>query len=176
MKPRLVVLSDLWGKEKSNWLESYIKNLKSTFEIQYYDCCDLAGIDISDYQEDILHKQFVNGGIDRAVDQLLKIETYKINILSFSIGGTIAWKAGLKGLDINYLFTISSTRLRKETETPLGVIHLYFAENDLYKPSEEWFEKMHLKAKIFKNTNHEMYKDQNIANKICFEIIKELNE
>ena len=49
MKPKLIILSDLWGKEKSNWVSDYVELLKNKFEIQYYDCCDLGGIDKTDY-------------------------------------------------------------------------------------------------------------------------------
>jgi len=55
-------------------LEFYLKNLKPLFHIQYYDSCDLAGIDKSDDQESIIHQQFINRVIDRAVKQLLKNE------------------------------------------------------------------------------------------------------
>jgi hypothetical protein len=33
MKPRLIILSDLWGKEKSDWVSNYVALLKDMFEI-----------------------------------------------------------------------------------------------------------------------------------------------
>ncbi len=176
MKARLIILSDLWGKEKSDWLEFYLKKLNSTFQIRFYNSCELAGIDKSDFREHKIHEQFVNGGIDKAVEQLIQKEKGKMNVLSFSVGGIIAWKAGLKGLDIGHLFAISSTRLRNETNKPKCNMHLYFGENDLYMPKDDWFEKMNLKVKIIEKGEHEMYADYNVVNIICCELIKEINE
>ena len=74
MNPKLVILSDLWGEKKSDWTKQYIKLLSDSFEVFYYDSCQLAEIDTTDYTEENLHKQFVDGGIDKAVENLLKLE------------------------------------------------------------------------------------------------------
>jgi hypothetical protein len=51
MKPRLIILSDLWGKEKSEWVKGYIEILESEFDIKFYDCCELGEVDKGDYSE-----------------------------------------------------------------------------------------------------------------------------
>ncbi|MEM0575920.1 alpha/beta hydrolase [Flavobacterium polysaccharolyticum] len=150
MKPRLIILSDLWGKEKSDWVSDYVEQLKDKFEIQFYDCCELGAIDSTNYTEESLHIQFVNGGIEKVIENLLEAEKNQIDILAFSVGGTIAWKAALKGLDIRNLFAVSSTRLRFEEDIPNGVIKLYYGENDINKPSNNWFEKHSINFEIIK--------------------------
>lgn len=45
MKPRLLLLSDLWGKENSLWISNYLAILEEYYECVFYDCCELAGID-----------------------------------------------------------------------------------------------------------------------------------
>ena len=172
MKPRLIILSDLWGKEKSDWVSGYLELLKDKFEIQYYDCCELGAIEKTNYTEENLHSQFVNGGIENAVDNLLKSEKNEIDVLAFSIGGTIAWKAALKGLQIRRLFAVSSTRLRYENEIPNGAIKLYYGENDSNTPSENWFEKQALDFEIIKNKEHNFYIEKYFATSICKEILK----
>ncbi|MBG6132629.1 hypothetical protein IWQ47_003854 [Aquimarina sp. EL_43] len=83
MKPKLIILSDLWGKKKSDWVAYYIKELQDHFVLQYYDCCELGALDTSTYTEENLHKQFTNRGIDRAVQNLLTLEKGKIHILDW---------------------------------------------------------------------------------------------
>ncbi|MBW4361937.1 alpha/beta hydrolase [Flavobacterium taihuense] len=175
MKPRLIILSDLWGKEKSDWVSVYVELLKDKFEIQYYDCCKLGEIDKTDYTEDSLHSQFVNGGIEKAVENLLKAEKNEIDVLAFSIGGTIAWKAALKGLNVRSLFAVSSTRLRYEGETPNGSIKGYYGENDTNKPNNDWFEKHSIDFEIIKNQEHDFYTEIDCATFICNEILKKIH-
>jgi hypothetical protein len=172
MKPRLIILSDLWGKEKSDWTLYYIELLKDIFEIQYYDCCELGAIDKTNYTEENLHSQFVNGGIEKGVENLFKAEKNQVDILAFSVGGTIAWKAALEGLNVQNLFAVSSTRLRYKNEIPNGGIKLYFGENDSNKPSENWFEKHSINFEIIKNKEHDFYIGKEFATLICSEILK----
>jgi pimeloyl-ACP methyl ester carboxylesterase len=172
MKPRLIILSDLWGKEKSGWVSAYIELLKDKFEIQYYDCCELGAIDKINYTEENLHSQFVNGGIEKAVEHLLKTEKNQIDVLAFSIGGTIAWKAALQGLNIRCLFAVSATRLRYENGIPNGAIKLYYGENDSNAPSENWFQKHSIDFKIIKKKEHDFYTEKDFATSICKEVLK----
>jgi pimeloyl-ACP methyl ester carboxylesterase len=172
MKPRLLILSDLWGKEKSDWVLDYVELLKNKFEIQYYDCCELGEIDKADYTEENIHNQFVSGGIEKAVEHLVKTEKNEIDVLAFSMGGTIAWKAALKGLNVRNLFAVSSTRLRYEDKLPNGNIKLYFGENDNNKPDNNWFKKHSIDFKIIKKKEHDFYTEKDFAISICTEILK----
>ena len=71
---KLVILSDLWGKKKSDWVNNYIAILKDFFDIDFYDCCDLGKIDKAEMIEENLHQQFVNNGIETAVETLIQKE------------------------------------------------------------------------------------------------------
>lgn len=173
-KPRLLLLSDLWGNDKSDWICFYTAILEEHFELKYYDCCELGSIDKTLYSEEALHNQFINGGIEKAVIQLLHEETATINILGFSIGGLIGWKAGNSGLKIEKLFALSSTRLRYEIQKPATTIKLFYGENDNYKPDSDWFEKFDLKENFFQNENHEFYQKKENALIICDKIIESL--
>jgi pimeloyl-ACP methyl ester carboxylesterase len=172
VKPILFILSDLWGKEKSDWISTYTELLEIKFDIQYFDCCELGEIDKNHYTEENLHNQFLNEGIEKAVDNLLKFEKSKIDVLAFSIGGTIAWKAALKGLNIGSLFAVSSTRLRYENEIPTCKLKLYYGETDSNKPSEDWFEKLSIDFEIIKYKEHSFYKEITFIQLLCSEILK----
>jgi len=172
MNKRLIILSDLWGREKSDWLINYTEVLKAHFDITYYDCCELGGINKSDYNEKSLHQQFVNGGIERAVQKLTALEQHTISILAFSIGGTIAWKFGINNTKIDTLTCISSTRLRHETIQSKAKIKLFYGENDIYRPQEEWLNNMRLDYEIIGNKDHLLYRDIEFAQRVSQEIIE----
>lgn len=172
-KPRIILLSDMWGNIKSSWISNYITILEKHYDVKYYDSCDLGGIDKSDSSEKELHYQFVNGGVEKAVESLLQKEKGSVSILGFSMGGFIGWKASLSGLKSQNLFAISSTRLRYETLKPSGKINLFYGENDMSKPNIDWFNALELKENIYKSEKHEMYKKEKIATDICKLIIHE---
>jgi len=170
VKPKLLILSDLFGGQHPEWINYYRNTLRSKFEIQYYDVLELANIDASNLTETDIHKQFLNGGIDKAVETLLKLETDKVTVLGFSIGGTIAWKSSLQGLKTTHLFAVSSTRLRYETEVPNCEIKVYFGENDPNKPIEKWFTDLKITNFILQRQNHDFYKKAENAFLISKEI------
>ncbi len=166
-KPSLLLLSDLWGREKSEWIPYYTMRLEKYFDIKYYDSCELGNIDPTGCSKEKIHQQFVNGGIEKAVKSIVQKETEATNILGFSIGGYIAWKACFSGLRAKNIFAISSTRLRRETEKPPGMIELFFGENDAFKPTSCWFEKMGIRENLYENQEHEFYRTEEIAEIIC---------
>lgn len=172
--PILIILSDLWAKDQSDWISHYIKNLQSNFEITYYDCCELGKLDKTDSTEQSLHEQFVDGGIERAVNNLILTEKQKVNILAFSIGGTIAWKACLLGLKAQNIFAVSSTRLRLEIDKPLVNIELYYGEKDQFQPGIHWFEKMNIERQILPNEDHNFYQKSAFSEKLSQRIIDKL--
>jgi hypothetical protein len=169
VKPRLLLLSDLFGGNPE-WTKCYAEILNSKFDVQYYDVLKLANINSSNDEADI-HNQFLNGGMDRAVERLLQLETKRVTVLGFSIGGTIAWKAALKGLTTDCLFAVSSTRLRYENELPECSIKLYFGEKDLNKPNLEWFLNLNVSYKSFDDQKHQLYLENNNAQLICDDIM-----
>ena len=173
MKKRLIILSDLWGFEEAVWMHSYQKILNPHFEIEYFDSRMLVDLDLSDNSEGLIHARFVNGGIDRGVYKLGLQEKETIIVLAFSVGGVIAWKAGLKGLNISTLYAISSTRLRYEKEKPDCKCILYFGANDRYKPDVEWFRDLELDLNLIPDQEHELYQDEEFAKNLCRKIIEE---
>ncbi len=158
MKQKIIILSDLWGKGKSDWVNNYVELLRPTFDVVLYDSCVLGEIDLTNYSKKSIHEQFVHGGVDIAVANLLEKEKGEITVLAFSIGGTVAWKAGLKGLKIVNFFAVSSTRLRYEEVKPNCAIHLYFGALDNYHPALDWFKKLSItEFTILKNEWHNLY-------------------
>ena len=152
---RFILLSDLRGKDKAEWVTHYMEPLTTHFDIEFYDCCNLGNIDKTLSTEESLHQQFINGGIQLAARKLIEKEKGTINVLGFSIGGTIAWKAGIEGLKINYLAAISSTRLRFEERVPAATVELYYGEYDSFKPGDDWLSKHGLEKNIYPKEGHE---------------------
>ncbi|KAF2079589.1 dienelactone hydrolase family protein [Flavobacterium sharifuzzamanii] len=164
-KTRLLLLSDLFGGNPE-WIQNYIEILEIKFDVQYYDILKLAQIDSSRDEKEI-HNQFLNGGIEKAVNNLLNFEKEKVAILGFSIGGTIAWKASLRGLQITQLVAVSSIRLRFETEIPSCKVKLYYGEKDLNKPNMQWFLDLKISNEIIENQDHILYQEKDYAFLIC---------
>jgi esterase/lipase len=167
MRSKLIILTDLWGNINSNWIKVYAENLKDKFEVKIYSCCEIAEIDSFEKTEKEIHSEFIKSGIEKAVENLLKLEKEEINILAFSVGGIIAWKSEIKGLKIRNLKAISSTRLRNEINKPNCNLKLYFGENDDYKPKKEWFENLNVNYEIVKNAEHKVYENLDFAKKVC---------
>lgn len=172
----LLILSDLWGTHHLDWLDKYTRPLSKYFEIKYYDCRLLGNIPLNVLEEKSLHNHFINGGITIAVENLLQLENKCDFILGFSIGGTIAWKACLKGLKTNYFFAVSSTRLRLETHKPLTEIKLFYGANDKHIPNEQWFNNMNIPNHIYPDQTHNFYRIDEIAHMVCTELIQCIND
>lgn len=150
----------MWGTQQKEWTSIYMDALSHRYNITCYDCHELGGVDMSTSDQEIIHKQFVDFGIENAVQRLCSIETMPTTYIGLSVGGVIAWKAGLAELPIQHIFAISSTRLRTETVKPTCPINLYYGENDPYKPSLDWLSQMGCEYEIVKDRGHDLYKDE----------------
>ena len=168
MKQQLLILSDLWGAKKATYLSQYITPLQSKYDIHFLDCCQLGQVDTTNYMQENLHQQFINGGINLAVKNLLKNDQKEVDILAFSIGGTIAWKANLAGLKVRNFYAVSATRLRYETEKPNSQIKLFYGDLDAYRPAKKWFDGLAITDyHIFEEEGHDIYQMPKSIQQIC---------
>lgn len=174
MAPRLVVLSDMWGSRKGLWIASYLSYLQQYFDIVYYDSQELAGLDLAVKTRENLCEALEEGGYDSAVAQLLAREKGPSHYLTFCAGGTIAWKAGLKGLPMKSLYAISPLCLEKEKEKPNCPVKLVFGELQLERPSEDWSKKMGVSLEVVPQFGKELYSDEKIISKVCLELLNAL--
>jgi len=175
MAERLVVLSDMWGAKKGLWITSYLGYLQQHFDIVFYDCQQLADINLIVETEKNIHNEFVKeGGIDVAVAHLLKKEEGQepSSYLAFSMGGTIAWKAALKGIPMKSLYAVSPTRLRLETEKIACKHTLVYGANDDFKPTPVWADKLKTAMEIVPNFGHELYSDEKMIKKVSKDLLK----
>lgn len=176
MAEKLVVISDMWGVKKGLWITSYFGYLQQYYNIEFHDCQQLADIDIPVLTEENIHNAFVNGGIDTAVAHLLKKETEPAHYLAFSTGGTIAWKAALKGLPMKSLTAISPTRIRFEENRPEIPLDLIFGECDKFKPSMKWAMKVGVDLRIIPSFGHQLYSDEKIITDVCLDLLEKVTK
>lgn len=176
MAERLVIVSDMWGSKKGLWITSYLGYLQQYFDITYHDSQQLANLDVKIHTRENIHRAFVEGGIDTAVAHLLKMEQEPAHYLGFSTGGTIAWKAGLMGLPMKSLYTISSTRIRAEENKPECETTVLFGDNDVYRPKADWYKMLKLKSELFAGFGHDMYTDEKIISKVCLDLLKSVTQ
>ncbi|UOY07689.1 hypothetical protein L0P88_03845 [Muricauda sp. SCSIO 64092] len=176
MAEKLLVLSDMWGIKKGLWITSYFGYLQQYYNIEFYDIQQLANLDIPVMTQENIHRAFMEGGIDTAVAHLLKKETKPCHVLAFSMGGTIAWKAGLNGLPMKSLTAISPTRIRFENEAPDCEINLIYGECDKFKPGMKWFKTMDVDFKIVSSFGHELYSDEKIIGEVCVKMLQKITQ
>lgn len=176
MAEKLVILSDMWGAKKGLWITSYLGYLQQYFDITYYDIQQLANLEVTVNTADNVHRAFVEGGIDTAVAHLLKKETEPAHYLGFSIGGTVAWKAGLMGLPMKSIYTVSSTRIRAEENKPECETTALFGDTDVYRPKLDWHEKLGVKPELIKDFGHTMYADEKIISRVCLDLLNSVTK
>jgi len=174
MAERLVIVSDMWGTKKGLWITSYLGYLQQHYDIVFYDCQELANIDLTVETQENLHQEFVNGGIDTATSHLLKRESVPSHYLAFSTGGTVVYKAGLLGLPIKSLYAISATRVRKEKEKPAFPVQLLFGSNDTFRPSVEWTKEIQIETDLVPDFGHELYTDEKVIKKVCQDLLAKI--
>jgi hypothetical protein len=176
MTERLVIISDMWGTKKGLWITSYLGYLQQHFDIVFYDSQELANINLTVETQETLHQEFVNGGIDTAVAHLLKRETIPSYYLAFSTGGTIVYKASLKGLPVKSLYAISPTRVRFEKEKPVFPFKLLFGAKDSFRPSKEWSSSLKISISEASDFGHDLYSDEKIIKQVCSEILDKVTK
>jgi len=176
MAEKLVVLSDMWGTKKGLWIASYFGYLQQYYDIEFYDCQQLGGIDLPISTEENIHQAFLNGGIESAVTNLLKKETKPAHYLAFSVGGTIAYKAALKGLPMKSLTAISATRVRFEEQKPDTDLSLIYGECDKSKPGLKWAKSVGANLRIVPNFGHTLYSDEKIISEISLELLENITK
>ncbi len=171
MAERLVVLSDMWGSRKGLWITSYLGYLQQYFDIVYYDSQQLADLDVVVHTQENICNAFLNGGQDTAVAHILRKESQPSHYLTFCAGGTIAWKAGLKGLPIKSLYAISPVNLHLEEEKPDCPVNLLYGEYQDEKPSPKWAEEMNVSMDVIPKFGNTLYSDEKIIQKVCLELL-----
>lgn len=168
----LLILSDLWGREKAEWIAFYTAILSDKYNITFLDICELGNVDKTVYTAKALHEQFVNGGADTAVKKVLELQDDYDAVLAFSMGGYIAWRAAMEGFAIKKLVAVSSTRLRLETLKPVEDTTLFYGVKDSNKPPQKWFNAMNISPVFIPNESHNFYREEKYVKMICEKLMR----
>ncbi|MEZ4810497.1 MAG: hypothetical protein R2819_09075 [Allomuricauda sp.] len=176
MAEKLVVVSDMWGAKKGLWIASYFGYLQQYYDITFHDCQQLGNLDVPVSTEENIHRAFVTDGIDTAVAHLLKKETKPAHYLAFSTGGTIVWKAALKGLPVKSLTALSATRIRLEDKSPDVPKNLIFGEYDEFKPDFDWAKRVGADFSVVPNFGHRLYSDEKIIAQVCLDLLEQVTK
>jgi len=156
MKERLLIVSDMFGGQPS-WLQDYITHFEKDYSVSHFDSKKQAGIPNNIQTPEEIHQRFILGGLAHGVQQLLKTQQSPTQILAFSMGGTLVWKALLQGLPCTRLCCISATRLRYETQRSDCPIRLIYGKEDTHRQSTTWFDQMGIDPTIIPNQGHTLY-------------------
>jgi pimeloyl-ACP methyl ester carboxylesterase len=170
MAEKLVVVSDMWGAQKGLWITSYLGYLQQYFNIVFYDSRELARIDNNLTSSEEIYKAFIEGGMDRAVSQLLINEQTESHYLTFCAGGTITWHAALKGLPVKSLYAVSPIDLEEQTQGPDCPVSVLFGEKDKVSGTD-WSIHTGAQVETIPNFGHDMYSDEKIIRKVCLDLL-----
>lgn len=170
MKPRIAIISDLWGFNNDPYVNVYIEKLYNHFDVDLIDAQILSDVRPS-YHEHEIHTQFVETGIQLAADRLAKSDIHFDLLIGFSVGGTIGWNAIKSGANIDSLLAISATRIRNEVVPLAKPTEIYFGELEEHGPSNSWFKSMNISPTIIKNKGHQIYKDEVFISEVCDHLI-----
>lgn len=176
MSEKLIVVSDMWGAKKGLWITSYFGYLQQYYDIEFYDSQQLGNIDVAISSEENVHKAFVDGGIETAVNNLLRKANKPAHYLAFSTGGTIAYKAALKGLPMKSLTAISATRIRYENKKPNTDLNLIFGDRDEFKPDFGWSQEVGAELNVVSNFGHMLYSDEKIISDVCLGLLEKVTK
>lgn len=152
---KLKIVSDINGVNEA--LQNFACGLaEKGFDVEILNSLSIGKI-TAEKKED-RHKQFLDFGVENAVDYLTIQEDTNTHYIGFSIGGNIIWEAISRGMKAESLYCVSSTRLRYQ-ESPLNVsTRLLYGNLDKYRPDDE---KLDLISKgnfeLFDNIGHEFY-------------------
>lgn len=171
MAHKLVVLSDIWGAKKGQWITSYLGYLQQYYDITYYDIQKLANIDMPLCTEDNLKKTFELGGANTATSHLLKKETAPAHYLAFSLGADIAWKAALEGLPALSLTLVSGNEISFDKPIPNVPIKLAYGEKDTCIPCKDVVGGFGMDMEVFPKFGHQLYSDEKIIGALCLELL-----
>jgi len=174
-KPRIAIISDLWGFNNDPYVNTYIEKLYNHFDVDLIDAQLLGDIN-PNQNESELHQQFIESGIALASERLVQSNIHFDAIIGFSIGGTIGWNAIHSGAKVDALFALSSTRLRNETIAIKKVLKLYFGELEEHGPDANWFNRMKITPIIVPNFGHLLYREPSFIKTFCEDLIEQYSE
>ena len=156
---KIVIISDINGLNSDGCFHIYQKIFEHNgWEIVLYDSKIIAGIDQKITDKELIHKQFMDFGIENSINFLVK--NHPINdsyYLGFSIGGYILYEAAKKGLSAKGFYCISSTRLRFQTDKLEIPSKIIFGELDMYRPGDEKLCVIADSYEVISGKNHEFY-------------------
>lgn len=173
MAERLIILSDLWGPRKGLWITSYLGYLQQYFDITYYDTSQLADLETAHPTSQALLADFSDGGLERAVRNLLSKEKKPGHYLAFCAGGTVVWHALKRGLPARSLYAVSPLHLHRESQGPGCPVKTLYGEYMENKPSRNWADLTETSMEVIPKFGREMYSDEKVIQKICQELLEE---
>lgn len=164
----LVIVSDMNGKFLSASADDDLLLGKHFDVVERFDSRAIGEVKDSSRK----HDEFIASGIDVAASTLIKKYSSGVDTaVGLSIGGTILWRAALRGLQVRKLICFSSTRLRFENETPSSDLRLFFGTSDPNRPEVGWATGLGVTINFVKDQHHDFYRNE-VGLRLLHEAIK----
>ena len=176
MAEKLVVISDKWGAKKGLWIASYFGYLQQYYDIVFHDCQQLGNVDVTIFSEENIDNAFEEGGIERAVSNLIDKEIEPAHYLAFGTGATVAYKAFLQGLPVKSVTAISATGIESENQMVPADVELIYGECDKSKPGLKWAKRVGANLRIVPNFGHTLYSDEKVISEVSLELLEKVTK
>ncbi|OAP49416.1 hypothetical protein [Sinorhizobium americanum] len=163
---RLLIVTDIHGRPGHNHclsrrLTGVERSIARTISLS-----DLLDVD---YTGERLHRELVeNHGFDRAAERLAGLSETADVALGYSAGGTALWRGVLRGLVVDRLICLSSTRLRDVRASMMPKPSLVvFGKNDPNRPPDQWARGSAVQSYIVPDAGHDFYANEGQALSLC---------
>lgn len=166
---RIILVSDIHGLPQSaDWLGEGVDTEIVTLSVAA-GAEPLSG-------EALHHHLFTSGGMETAVEHLLALGGADVVGLGFSAGGTALWRAVARGMPLQTLVCVSSTRLRLETSRLPIPVHTFWGGADANVPDEIWRGTVPTSSRVYQDRDHGFYQqtDGDAARRLQADIRKAL--
>ncbi|PVE23821.1 alpha/beta hydrolase [Microvirga sp. KLBC 81] len=164
---KCIVLTDINGLPSQE--TCFLSGLGGSISVERVGLGELLGVPLRGEE---LYHHLILGGFDAAAAKVLERFGDAEIGLGYSSGGAVLWKSVLRGLRLNRLVCISSTRLRDEDPHAMPIPALtVFGDQDASRPTPSWGEGSRLERLLLPGAEHAFYVERDANWLTCHEVL-----
>ncbi|WP_445503202.1 alpha/beta hydrolase [Microvirga sp. G4-2] len=164
---KCIVLTDI--NDLPSQETCFLSGLRGSISVKRVGLGELLGVP---HHGEELYRALVLGGFDAAAARVLECFGDAEVGLGYSSGGAVLWKSVLRGLRLNRLVCISSTRLKDEDPHAMPIPALtVFGDQDHSRPTTCWSEGSRLEKLLLPGAGHSFYAEKGANWLTCHEAV-----
>lgn len=153
---KCIVLTDINGLPSAE--TCFLANRGGPASVERVGLAELLGVS---HPGEELYRYLIQGGFDAAAARVAEHFGDARIGLGYSSGGVVLWKSVLRGLRLERLICISSTRLRDEDPTAMPIPTLaIFGDRDRSRPPPSWGDGSRVERLLLRGAEHAFYAEK----------------